>query len=228
MSHNQFTILYETMLKDWILKIKNNSHFFCSDDWKYRVSGNILELYVAPQLINQLREYRCAVITIGQILRSLSNKAEKLGSTYIIQSFPSLEVPEIIATIRVEDRVENSENPFPTLKKELFNYSGEDRLRAIANTYDFDVVKTERPLETNLDFQSFENKTWFIITSKQDNPFTWLKLGNWKESMQYIDASMIKMESIFIFDLCSLEEWEQIKLRFQVEDHLQAVIAINN
>ena len=216
------------MLKDWILNIKDKSHFFHSNDWKYRISGNVLEFYVPPELVNQKRKYRCAVITIGQILRSISNKAEKSGAACIIQSFPSLEAPEIIASIRIEDRVENSENPFPILKKELFNYLGEERLRAISKTYHFDIIKSDKPFETNLNFQSFENKTWFIITSKQDNPFTWLNLGNWKESLQYIDPALMTMGSIYVFDLCSHEEWKRIQLKFPVKDHLQALIAINN
>lgn len=216
------------MLKDWILNIKENSHYFHTNKWKYRISGNVLEFYVTPELVNQKREYRCAVITVGQILRSISNKAEKSGSACIIQSFPSLEAPEIIASIRVEDRVENSENPFPILNEELFNYSGEEKLRAISELYHFDIVKSDSPFETKLNFHSLENKAWYVISSKQDNPFTWLNLGSWKETLQYISPAAMNIESIHIFDLCNRVEWKRIQIKFPIKDHLQALIAINN
>lgn len=216
------------MLKDWILNIKKSSHHYCSNEWKYRISGNVAELSVAPQLINKQREYRCAVITIGQILKDLSIKVERSGSNYHIQSFPNLEAPEIIASIRMVNRFGNSKDPFPVLEKEIFEYSGEEKLRSITKKYQFDIAKTDRPLKISLSLKSFENKTWFVMTSKHDNPFTWLNLGSWKASMQSNGHVIPNKEFIFIFEFCSREEWERIKLSFPVKDHLQAVIAIPN
>ena len=214
------------MLKDWILNIKKSSHHFCSDEWKYRVSGNVIELSVAPQLINKHREYRCAVITIGQILKDLSLKVERSGSGYHIQSFPSLEAPEIIASIRVVDRVESSKDPFPVLNREIFEFSGEEKLRSISKKYQFDIFKMDHPLKMSLNLKSFDNKSWYVMTSNHDNPFTWLNLGCWKSSMQSNGQIIPNKESIYIFEFCSREEWERIKLSFPVKDYLQAVIAI--
>lgn len=216
------------MLKDWILSINKSSHLYCSSEWKYRVSGNVVELSVAPQLIKKKREYRCAVITIGQILKDLSIKVEKSGSSYHIQSFPNLEAPEIIASIRTVGRIGNSKDPFPVLGKEIFDYTGEEKLRSISKKYQFDIAKTDLPLKMSLNFKSFENKTWFVMTSKHDNPFTWLNLGSWKASMQSNGQVIPNKEIIFVFEFCSREEWERIKLTFPVKDHLQAVIAIPN
>lgn len=216
------------MLKDWILNIKKSGHHFCSDVWKYRISGNVIELSVSPQLIKKQREYRCAIITIGQILKDLSIKVERTGSSYHIQSFPNLEAPEIIASIRMEHRTGNSKDPFPVLEKEIFEYSIEEKLFSITKKYQFDIVKSDIPLRMSLNLESFENKTWFVMTSKHDNPFTWLNLGSWKASMQSNGQVIPYKESIFVFEFCSREEWERIKLTFPVKDHLQAVIAIPN
>lgn len=216
------------MLKDWILNIKKSSLHFCSDEWKYRVSGNVVELSVAPQLINNQKDYRCAVITIGQILKDLSIKIERSGSSYHIQSFPNLEAPEIIASIRMEEQIGNSKDPFPVLEKEVFEFSGEEKLRSITKIYQFDIVKTDIPLKMDLDLQSFEKKSWYVMTSKHDNPFTWLNLGSWKASMQSNGQVIPNKASIYIFEFCSREEWEHFKLSFPVSDHLQAVIAIPN
>lgn len=214
------------MLKNWILNIKNNSHYFGSTQWKYRVSGNLLELSVQPQLNEQKKEYRCAVITIGQILKALSIKVERTGSSYLIQSFPNLEAPEIIATIRLEDRIESSKDPFPILQSEIYNYSGEEKLRSITEKYQFDIAKTDLPFSMDLDLESFKDKTWFVLTSKHNNPFTWLNLGNWKESLQSGGDAIPNKELFIIFDFCCRQEWERINLSFPVKDHLQAVIAI--
>jgi len=214
------------MLKNWILNIKNNSHYFGSTQWKYRVSGNLLELSVQPQLNEQKKEYRCAVITIGQILKALSIKVERTGSGYLIQSFPNLEAPEIIATIRLEDRIESSKDPFPILQSEIYNYSGEEKLRSITEKYQFDIAKTDLPFSMDLDLESFKDKTWFVLTSKHNNPFTWLNLGNWKESLQSGGDVIPNKELFIIFDFCCRQEWERINLSFPVKDHLQAVIAI--
>ena len=214
------------MLKNWILNIKNNSHYFGSTQWKYRVSGNLLELSVQPQLNEQKKEYRCAVITIGQILKALSIKVERTGSSYLIQSFPNLEAPEIIATIRLEDRIESSKDPFPILQSEIYNYSGEEKLRSITEKYQFDIAKTDLPFSMDLDLESFKDKTWFVLTSKHNNPFTWLNLGNWKESLQSGGDVIPNKELFIIFDFCCRQEWERINLSFPVKDHLQAVIAI--
>lgn len=216
------------ILKDWILNIKKSSHHYCSDEWKYRVAGNVVELSVKPQLINKQREYRCAVITIGQILEELSFKVERFGSNYHIQSFPNLDAPEIIASIRMEDRIGNSKDPFPVLDKEIFHYSGEEKLLLITRKYQFDITKTDHPLKMNLNLKGFENKTWYVMSSKQDNPFTWLNLGSWKASMQSNGNTIPNKESIFIFEFCRPDEWERIKLILPVSDHLQAVIAIPN
>lgn len=214
------------MLKDWILNIKESSHHFCSDKWKYRISGNVVDFSVEPQLLKKHREYRCAVITIGQILKDLSIKVERSGAGYHIQSFPNLEAPEIIASIRLLDRVGFSKDPFPVLEKEIFDYSGEEKLLSITKKYQFDIVKADHPLKMSLHLKSLENKSWYVMTSKHDNPFTWLNLGSWKASMQLNGQVIPNRESIFVFEFCSREEWERIKLNFPVKDHLQAVIAI--
>tara|TARA_R100001143_G_scaffold52481_1_gene47632 strand:- start:15308 stop:15958 length:651 start_codon:yes stop_codon:yes gene_type:complete len=214
------------MLKEWILHIKKRSHLFCSDEWKYRVSGNVADFSVEPQLLKKHREYRCAVITIGQILKELTIKIEKSGSGYHIQSFQNLEAPEIIASIRIVEQAEYSKDPFPVLEEEIFDYSGEEKLRSITKKYQFDIVQADQPLKMSLNLKSFENKSWYVMTSKHDNPFTWLNLGSWKTSMQSNGQVIPNGKSIFIFEFCSPEEWERIKLSFPVKDHLQAVIAI--
>lgn len=181
-----------------------------------------------PQLLKNQREYRCAVITVGQILKDLSIKVESSGSSYHIQSFPNLEAPEIIASIRMIERTGNSKDPFPVLEREIFDYSGEEKLRSITKKYHFNIVKTDLPLRMSLNLKSFENKTWFVMTSEHDNPFTWLSLGSWKASMQSNGEVIPYKEYIFVFEFCSREEWERIKLNFPVKNHLQAVIAIPN
>lgn len=215
-------------LKEWVLDLKNQSHFYNSGEWKYRVTGNLLEFSVPHSITNRKQLFRCSVITIGQVLRAISTKIESSGAHYHIQSFPNLEAPELIASIRIDEQFNRSENPFPALDDKLINITGKEQLTVISEKYGFQLTEISHPLNLELRLDNLENKTWFLLTSKQNNPFTWLHLGNWKESVLRVDPAEPDSDSMIVFDFCMLDSWKKIKNKFSIPDYLQAMIAVDN
>lgn len=216
------------MLQDWILQIRQNSRYYSIDTWKYRISGNVIEFSVIQKFTHDREVYRCSVITIGQILKNLTCRIEKMGSHFLIQSFPNLESPEVIASIRMEELSENILNPFPLLSEQNIYGSEEEKLISLAANYKFTLSTLNRPIAEALNKRyklSSANK-WFVLTSNHDNPFIWLKLGSWKESILKNCNSELNIKSPLIFDYCINNRPEDLYMRVPDSEILQALLTI--
>lgn len=215
------------MIEDWILKIRQNSRFYCPETWKYRISGNVIEFSVPQKCTLERKIYRCSVITIGQILKSLSCKIEKEGAHFLIQSYPNLESPHVIASIRMEEHFSKSQNPFPLLKDYSTFKSETEKLLKLSENYHFTLspsCKTVTGLLRNY-FNVTAVNTWFVLSSKNDNPFTWLDLGYWKETILKNCNNELNIHSPKIFDSCLNHEPHEVALKYPDREVFQALLA---
>ncbi len=216
------------MLQDWILQIRQNSRYYSTDTWKYRISGNVLEFSVIQKFTHDREVYRCSVITIGQILKNLTCKIEQMESHFLIQSFPNLESPEVIASIRLEEFSEKIFNPFPVLSDQKIFDSEEEKLISLAANYQFTLTRLNQSITEALNKRyklSSANK-WFVLTSNHDNPFIWLKLGNWKESILKNCNKELNIKSPIIFDYCINNRPEDLYIRVPDSEILQALLTV--
>ncbi len=216
------------MLKEWILQIRQDSHHYCTDNWKYRISGNVLELSVRPDNTKEARTYRCSVITIGQVLRALSCKIEDIDSHFLIQSFPSIESPEIIASIRMDKNSYHTDS-FPPCNPEHAGDTLLDKVKYLAELYQFSLLPCEAPEEKYLPKDAdFSDVGWYALTSQFDNPFTWLNVGYWKESLMKDCKGIITEKPWPLLDFCNNCNSGRPEIPLRDDSFLQAIAGIRN
>lgn len=212
----------EFMLETSILHIKNSKLYNCSDSWKHRVSGNVVELSVDAGEISDRSRYRCSVITIGQVIKALSERIEADGSQYHIQSFPSLENPEIIASIRKGSNGFSPKNPYffkTDHKKKILPV---ELLDILAAKYQFkldSISVTTLPADIGLE----PDKRFYSLSSVFDNPFIWLNLGYMKETFIRTRFTGKVKPAVIFNDLCAMNETEKSDFNLPENLRLQAI-----
>lgn len=215
------------MLEDLIHEIRNDTKYDPPNFWRYRLSGNVLELSVLPELTKDRGVYRCTIISIGQILTALSGKIEDSKAPFLIQSFPNIESPEVIASIRIEEKKFPATQPVSVLNNSPDNTPLLETIEAIAAKFRLRIssVKTvPAPIQHELP----ENKTliFFEIRSSFDNPFTWLNFGYFKETLQQLCISKKPDETLQIFDFCTAPSHSQLHKKINSSGYLQGYAAI--
>ncbi len=194
------------MLENWILEIRKKADTYQSHTWRYQISGNSIELSVLRHYLKDKEAYRAAVIAIGRVLKALSYKIENSKSYFLIQSFPSIENHEVIASIRMDEKKyhESPENSFDSDKTDE---SFEDELKRYTEYYQLKLEHPEQEFIQNCGFGDDKTKSqnWHLITSKFDNPFTWLNVGYWQETIAHTFAKKHKREPHFIMNFCRIK-----------------------
>lgn len=212
-------------MKKWIDEIRMESVHYGTELWKYHISGTVLELSInSPHHLNK-RKYRDAVIKIGMAIQALSFKIENAGCSYLIQSFPSLEDIRIVATIRIT----GEQTPLSVPSNEDSATTLFDVMQNLAEKYQFELNHVdEQSLPEELVKKHSSDVKWYSLTSQYNNPFTWLKIGNWQELVYYsIEKSGIKKNSIFFIE-CP-DSFECFKKDSTVLNRfVQTLIAIEN
>lgn len=219
------------MLRRWIENIKTQQVRYECACWKYNYSGQLLELSVQPTHQNNREKYRCAVVHIGQVIKALTSKLEQSGYRYHTQSFPNLDDPSLVASVRVEKKGDdffqpkNSDEP---VALELQN--SEDtftKISALANQEQLTLANNEHenielpqlPVDTT-------NRDIFTLLSTCDNPFTWLHVGYWKESV--FQSIKTDPDRILLFDFCKEIERKLFYTTFNETHYIQGVITVTN
>lgn len=217
------------MLKEWILQIRQDSRYYCIESWKYRISGNVLELSVTPADTKNKQVYRCSVITVGQVLRALSCKIEDADSHFLIQSFPAIESPEIIASIRMDKNSYHTDT-FPPCSPD---YKPGDtvlsRVQTLSRLYQFSLHPCTKPDKTFLpetEDADLKRLKWYALASQFDNPFTWLNVGYWKESLQKDCRNFVIEKPWPITDFCNHSATGRLDIKIPDQSFLQAAIGI--
>jgi len=172
-----------------IKHIKNEQLNAGSEKWTFRSSGNVLELLVLPQFIDHKKAFRCSVISAGQALAALKTYYNNAGRDILIQTFPNIENPSVICSIRFDD-ISHSKSeltPEPGILEEKFA-SIDEYLHKTAEQFQ---LSTQNAYLNSEALKLVNNETvfdhTFLLVSGLDNPFIWLNVGYWKEAVsQYM------------------------------------------
>lgn len=217
------------MLKKWIDEIRAESDLYKANCWKYHLSGNVIELSILPAFMKQKKSYRCSVIAVGQVLNALSKKIEKEHLDFHIQSFPNLENPEIVATIRTDEKDEFTGN---SKWKKMRGNQGQDAISMIyrhAERYQLDVRQVDDfpPSDYN-EFPFEDYPTWMVLYSRFNNPFTWLNIGYLKECLRNEFSDSSKSDPLCIIDFCSIDSEQYPNLKVPENKFIQSLIGIQS
>jgi hypothetical protein len=194
------------MMDEWIQAIRLKNKDNDAGEWRYQVSGNAIELSVPRNVIHNKEAYRCSVITIGQVLKILAQKIEEAEFQYLIQSFPNLENPQVIASIRM-DSSKHTRVPFPDLATAGSPLEPVHKLRTIAEKYQFELDEVTEAGEVFPRGITIQNGgRCYALFSRFDNPFTWLNLGYLKAGMSEPSGEQPFPEPRFIVDFCNSSE----------------------
>lgn len=210
-----------------IKEIKNAQLNAGSGKWTYRSSGNVLELLVLPQYVHNKNAFRCSVISAGQALAALRKQYSRANEELFVQTFPNIENPKVICSIRIDDSGYSKsdsapasvifENSFGTIDEYLLKTAGNFQL-GIQDAYLSD--ETLKLISGHTRFDHL-----LLLVSKLDNPFTWLNVGYWKEAVnQYLKCHKSKKD--FFLDHFS-DHREEFKKYTDLKSglHLQGIIS---
>ena len=218
------------MLKKWIENIKKQRDHYKCDSWKYHISGNSLELSVLPAHSKNIENYRCAVINIGQVIQALAYQIEKSGLQFHIQSFPSLENPSLVATVRIDKkgntRFYNTENIYTIVPDLVKTEEICTMMKKIAERFQLRLEESKPEWVTDLTPADIsEEPKQFTLFSEYDNPFTWLKIGYWKE-MIYGDCKnhLDENRKFLISDFCVKLDRKNFVYKSQKREYIQAIL----
>ncbi|MCC5904578.1 MAG: hypothetical protein JJU13_00095 [Balneolaceae bacterium] len=171
------------MLDEWIRELRLKNDYSVGEKWKYQVSGNAIEFSVPRASIFEKEVFRNAVITIGRVLKALSRKIEESNCQFHIQSFPNLENPEIIASIRMDPKNKHRQT-FPDIQSAENVDDIISKLKSISKEYQFELIHlAEKENLTDQYQELIEGRECYALVSKFDNPFSWLNLGYLKEAI---------------------------------------------
>jgi len=195
------------MLKIWIEHIKNKPDHYGVVYWKYNVSGNILELSIQKEYLEQEDEFRKAVISIGKVLQALRHKLTDEGYQYHVQTFPNLDNSALIAAVRILSKTadKNSStcpNPDTTIQDEkLLQVNLESFARA--NQLTLHKIKSSDLSDVVIPAPD-RNFSWYALCANNNNPFIWLRVGYWQEYMSCLE-NCLKTDFLVVTDtvICS-------------------------
>lgn len=215
------------MLRKWIEEIRNKTDLYKIESWKYQISGNVIEISILPAYLKDKKKYRCAVISVGRVLKALTCKLEQRDSNFHVQSFPTLENPGVVASIRIDESRELVQKPASFMSKSFEEKDPEILLHELAREYQLEIVKIQGSdiLErTGLNQEDFNS--WFGLFSAHNNPFTWLNIGYWKESFQDDCHNQFPSREYKVIDFCDAG-YEDQSLFKQNNRFLHSIIGLN-
>lgn len=214
------------MLKKWIEEIRKKPNLYKIESWKYQISGNVIEISILPAYLKDKIDYRCSVIAVGQVLKALMCKLEQQQSNFHIQSFPTLENPAVVASVRMDESREFIRQSSSESKDSYKKIDPEILLNKLAKEYQLEIedISDSSILETSgLNQESFN--AWFGLFSANNNPFTWLNIGYLKECFQADCHNQFPEREYKIVDFCK-DDFVNEKLHKQKNNYLHTIIGL--
>jgi hypothetical protein len=214
------------MLQKLIKEIKNEQLNAGSNKWTYRASGNVLELLVLPQFVHNKKAFRCSVISAGQALAALKTQYNKAAEELFIQTFPNIENPQVICSIRVDDSGYSKSDtaPEPVIFKNKCS-SIDDYLQKTAENFHLSTQSAYLPDEAiKLISASSRFNHTYIFVSKLDNPFTWLNVGYCKEAVSQYMKLHEPDKPFFLYHFSHQREEFKKHTDLKNGTHLQGII----
>lgn len=169
-------------------RIKNNlcvkDRIIPHDYWQISRSGKVLELRVTSAIDQDPIHYRLGVIQIGRIIYKIKSFESQDKTEPRIQLFPNLAENQLVATIYWPQLLSSDIQIIPQ-KKKIEPYS-DIFLRMLLKKYSLILKKPSRELTP---LQKKQDRRWFALLSKTNQPFIWLKLGQFIEELKHSAVS---------------------------------------
>lgn len=185
------------MIRDTLQTLNDQSDRYGAHLWTHRVSGNTLDLSVHPKHRSEPAKYRGAVIYAGQVLQAISQEAIDQGQSIMIQSFPNLGEPELIAHVRwFSARKSSNHDESESLHSGLLSLQPFDNiLRSTASHFGMFVLELDMqdpaisPELVSIYPGNGSDTHFRVLCTLSDNPFDWLKTGQWIERFLQLKQS---------------------------------------
>lgn len=144
--------------------------------WDITKSGKVLELRVKPTIDREPAKYRLGVVQIGRIISRIETMAEQSGSKPQIQLFPNLSENRLAATVYWPGFEEGMKSETPKeIRRTPLSDAG---IRVLAKNYDLAIVPDESLASDD------ETNSVYYIVSTSNQPFIWLKLGQFIQNLK--------------------------------------------
>jgi len=144
--------------------------------WDITKSGKVLELRVKPTIDREPAKYRLGVVQIGRIISRIETMAEQSGSKPQIQLFPNLSENTLAATVYWPGFEEGMKSNTP--KENRRTPLSDAGIRVLAKNYDLAIVPDEALASDD------ETNSVYFIVSTSNQPFIWLKLGQFIQNLK--------------------------------------------
>lgn len=154
--------------------------------WSYKITGNVVELKVLPNMENEPHDFRLAVIQIGQVLDQLRHEYSHSLEKTQIQTFPNLMEINLVAVIqfthsRPSRKIQPSKNGINRQK-----YSADLKsIKELVDKHHLKLHQTDIDLaELHPDHDNCSETDAYVLHSNSNNPFVWLKTGYFTEQIR--------------------------------------------
>jgi hypothetical protein len=202
--------------------------------WDYRIAGNILELSVKPDYNDNPDEYRLSVIETGKVLQAIEHQAILSGLVTQVQSFPNIEESQLVALVRLHRLYGTVDEPAPRGLKQESNTPAGTLLKSVASHYGLFFQNQNTHNDNNKileifhsDQKKLNNKgCYYSLCSTMDNPFLWLKTGQWiKRVNQLIEENSSLNNPVITFNL-TRNERVSLNALFSNCSYVQALVQL--
>jgi hypothetical protein len=216
----------ETGMKKWIDQIRSKPDHYGTRYWKYHLSGSVMELLIEKPYSHSQPGFRMAVIHIGMVLQALCELAEQQQQSIMIQSFPSLEDLHIAAAVRIQKGQAKVPQSSESLKKDRAELTPSG-ICTIAENFQlcFEEISPDR-IPGELVEKREPQSRWYVLTSSFDNPFTWLRTGQWKEAVYRAQPDSKEGKPPLIISDRQFENSDLKKHPEFKEKYIQSIVAL--
>lgn len=161
-------------------KLLLNTHVIPADFWNVSKAGKTLEFSVTAHIDINPADYRLGVIQIGQIIRRIEQLARVNNAAPKIQLFPNLAEDQLAATVFWPELLSGGTVTLP--KKQPESLPHPSKIHSIAKDYRFTLKET--------DLNKSGNSNRWDLCSSSNQPFIWLKLGQFIEQLSETDKGI--------------------------------------
>ncbi|MGM0507060.1 MAG: hypothetical protein ACQER4_07740 [Bacteroidota bacterium] len=164
--------------------------------WYSRWNGNRLDVYVRSNFAHSPEAFRDGVIDVGYLLQSLDQAVQKENQVLEIQSFPSLDQAQWVASVRLH---RGGRKPAANHPEPIRTDDPVEALAELALDWNFSFLFLDRQ-ESPLSLEESEpkpasNSYRGVLESSGNNPFVWLQIGRWlKEAESIIEQRAPKLQ----------------------------------
>ncbi|MEX1211241.1 MAG: hypothetical protein WEA36_00205 [Balneolaceae bacterium] len=148
--------------------------------WYSRWNGNRLDIHVRSNFARSPEAFREGVIDVGYMLQTLDHTVQSTNQVLEIQSFPSLDQAQWVASVRFHQggRKHSPSHPDPIRTNDPI-----EALAELALNWRFSFLFLDRPNHLITGEKPIDKPVSIpirgILETRGNNPFIWLQVGRW-------------------------------------------------